>query len=304
MRICSLLPSATEMLFLLGLGDQIVAVSNECDYPPEANAKRRVVRTAIDQERATSGEIHQQVQTARQHSHSLYEIDLEALRELAPDLIITQELCDVCAISSTQVLRDVSQLPSRPRIISLHPHTLDDVLRDLAALGEAAGASEQAAAETAKLRSRIETVRTLTAGRQRRKVACIEWLDPLMSCGHWVPEMLEYAGGQDTLAKPGDRSRVITWEEVRAADPDVLLVMPCGFSIERTQREMGLLTSQAGWSQLRAVREGEVYLVNGPAYFNRAGPRLVGGIELMAALLHPDRCASLLPSGSSDRWTG
>ncbi len=318
MRICSLLPSGTEILYALGLGDQVVGVSHECDYPPDAQSKPKVVRTHIEQERASSDEIDQAVRRSLARGESLYQIDADALTRLRPDLLVTQELCEVCAIGEQQVSEALRHLSHRPQVISLHPHTLEELLAEIPLVGERTGRRREAEALVGSLRRRIARVRehlfgiaerpSLDSARDGRpepvegrpRVVCLEWLKPPMASGHWVPEMVELAGGTEALGRAGLPSRSVTGEEVAAARPEVVVLMPCGFSIARTRAELPLVTSQRWWRALPAVRTGRVFLVNGPAYFNRSGPRLVDGIELLAGLLHPGRCAELVPAGSAE----
>lgn len=299
MRICSLLPSGTEILYALGLGDQVVGVSHECDYPPDALSKLKVVRTHIESARASSDEIDDAVRRSLERGESLYRVDGEALAQVRPDLIVTQELCEVCAIDEREVSEALRHLPYRPQVVSLHPHTLEELLAEIPLVGERTGRRREAEQLVASLRERIARVRERLSGiAERPRVFCLEWLKPPMASGHWVPEMVELAGGTEVLGRAGEPSRYVTGEEVAAARPEVVVLMPCGFSIERTRRELPLLTAQPWWTSLPAVRRGRVTLVDGPAYFNRSGPRLVDGIELLAGLLHPDRCGGLIPPGS------
>ena len=300
MRICSLLPGGTELLYALGLGEAIVGVSHECDFPPEARTKPRVILTVIDQDRLSSEAIDAAVRQALKQRTSLYTVDEDALRRAAPDLIVTQELCEVCAIDTAQVTQAVRVLPSRPQVLSLHPHTLEEMFEEIRLVGEATGTQDAAERLLRGCRSRLDRIAALIGEEARRpRVFCLEWLKPLMASGHWVPEMVERAGGIEVLGQAGVPSRYVEWEQVQVAAPEVLILMPCGFPIERTRRELPELAARPGWSVLPAVRGGRVYLVDGPSYFNRAGPRLIDGIELLAGLLHPDRCASLIPPGSA-----
>ena len=293
MRICSLLPSGTEILYALGLGDAIVGVSHECDYPDEAREKPKVVRAALDAERLSSEEIDRAVRSALSRREPLYQIDAEGLRRAQPDLILTQELCEVCAIGADQVSEAARLLPTRPRVVSLHPHTLREMLEEIRLVGEATGRAEQAERLMLQLQERLDRVQHLIEGQPRPRVLCLEWLSPPMASGHWVPEQVERAGGQDVLGRVGTPSQYVTAEEIVASRPEIVVLMPCGFSIERTRRELQALTAQPWWAALPAVERRQVYLVDGPAYFNRSGPRLIDGVELLASLFHPDRCASL-----------
>lgn len=288
MRICSLLPSATEIAFALGLGDQVVGVTHECDYPPEARTKRVVVKSLIDP-RQSSRQIDRIVGEHLKAKKSLYAIDLVLLREASPDIVLTQQLCDVCAVDYEEVVQAGRSLPKKPDIVSLSPNLLADMLHDIERVGAATGKEKEAEGLARRLLERIEAVREQTLRSDLRpKVACLEWLEPIYSAGHWVPEMVEIAGGEEGLAKKGEASRRIDWKEVVDFAPDILVLMPCGFDIDRTLKEMRLLSKTAGWNDLPAVRHGNVFAVNGHAYFNRPGPRLVDGLEILAQILHPD----------------
>jgi iron complex transport system substrate-binding protein len=230
-----------------------------------------------------------------QRHESLYRFNEDVLRDANPDLIVTQELCEVCAIDAAQVSDAVRVLSRRPKLVSLHPHTLSQMLEEIRLVGDLTDRREEAEQLVGKLTERIEAVKRLVAGRPKPRVFCLEWLKPSMASGHWVPEQVELAGGHEVLGQAGQPSRYVTWDEIAAAQPEVLLLMPCGFSIERTRRELPVLEQEPVWRTLPAVRNRQVYLVNGPAFFNRSGPRLVDGIELLAGLLHPERCEGLMP---------
>lgn len=295
MRICSLLPGGTEILFALGLEEAVVGVSHECDYPPPAARKPKIVRTNLNQDQLSSEAIDQAVQAAVRGGESLYQVNEDALRTADPDLLVTQELCKVCAIETTQVNRLLGILPRQPQVVALHAHTIADVLQDIRLIGKMTERPSQADALVAALTQRMEHVMALVAGRPRPRVFCLEWLKPPMACGHWVPEQVAIAGGDEVLGRAGAPSRYVTWDDVAAAKPEVLILMPCGFSIERTRQELSVITQQPAWRTIPAVRDRRVYLVDGPAYFNRPGPRLIDGVELLAGLLHPDRCEGLMP---------
>ncbi len=289
MRICSLLPSATEIAFALGLGDSVVAVTHECDYPPEAKSKRIVVKSLVDAATSSSAEIDRSIGERLRSRKGVYAIDLPRFREASPDLILTQQLCDVCAVDYNEVLAAARSLARRPKIISLTPTLLADVLRDIKAVGEAAGKEREASSLVSRLKARIDRVRDRTSGRDHRpRVACIEWLDPIYVAGHWIPEMVELAGGRDDLGKKGMPSEKTPWERIVQFAPEVIVLMPCGFEVERTLKEIGLLKRLPGWSDLPAVKKRNVFAVNGSAYFNRSGPRLVDGLEILARLFHPE----------------
>ncbi|MFE3401731.1 ABC transporter substrate-binding protein [Streptomyces anulatus] len=287
MRIVSLLPAATDIVAQLGLAADLVGRTHECDWPPRDVAGVPVVTSAeFSSDALSSREISAAVGGSAHGGSSLYALDAEALAALAPDVVLTQDLCDVCAVSYEAVSRAVRVLDGGPRVLSLEPRTLDDVLDCLVTVGELLGVRERAERRREELRDRLTVVRGLTAGRVRPRVVAVEWLDPLWPAGHWVPEQISCAGGEPLLAAPGEHTKPMTWEDVRAARPDVLLVLPCGFAPERTVRERDLLTALPGWDDLPAVRSGAVWVLDGPAYFNRPGPRVVRGAEVLAHVLH------------------
>lgn len=297
MRICSFVPSATAILYALGLGDDLVGVSHACVDPPAARRKARVIRTVISQERASSAAIDRAVRGSLARGSSLYRVDLPLLRRLRPDLVLTQKLCEVCALSDARAERALSALPARPQVLALHPHTIEEMLEEIRLIGERTGRVERADTLIHEFRARLWRVRERLGRVTRRpRVFCLEWIEPPMAAGHWVPEMVERAGAREILGRAGAPSRRVTWKEIAAAAPEVLVLMPCGFPIARTRRELPRLTAQPAWVTLPAVRAGRVYLVDGPAYFNGAGPRLIDGIELLAGLCHPDRCRALMPA--------
>jgi iron complex transport system substrate-binding protein len=287
MRICSLLPGATEIAYLLGLGDQIVGVTHECDYPPDAKQKPIVVRSVIDPNLMSSEEIDRKVGELLQAGKGLYSIDEQRFMEAAPDVILTQGLCEVCALDYNEVAKAAQSLPRAPLIVSLNPHSLGDILDDIARVG-AATQRESAAKEIIEaLRRRVDAV-GVREPRYRPRAVCLEWFDPLYVAGHWVPEIVALAGGIDVLGRQGEASFKIEWRQVVEARPDVILLMPCGFDVRRTVREATPLRSLEGWENLSAVRTGNVYALNGNAYFSRPGPRLVNGLEILARILHAE----------------
>lgn len=288
MRVASLLPAATDMLAELGLVASLVGRTHECDWPDAVAAVPVVTRSAVDPAAMSSREISDAVSSAPHRGSSLYALDAGLLGRLAPDVIVTQDLCDVCALSYDQVASFVRSTAgeSGPRVLSLEPRTLGDVLDCLAELGSLLGVADRADRVVAALRERLAAVDAAVAGRPRPRVAAIEWLDPLWPAGHWVPEQVGHAGGVPLLAEPGEHTGPVEWTTVLAAAPDVVLLMPCGLAPERTRAEIGLLTSLPGWADLPAVRDGAVWVVDGPAYFNRPGPRVVRGAEVLASVLH------------------
>jgi iron complex transport system substrate-binding protein len=287
MRIVSLLPSATEIICQLGLGEQLVGVTHECDFPPFVAKLPKVTRTLIPHE-ASSREIDALVQERMKTQRALYTLDLPTLERLAPDLIVTQALCDVCAVAEAEVTAAACTLPGQPRVINLEPTCLEDVFMCLKRVGDAAGVPERADQAIAQLRARVHAIESQTATiADRPRVVLLEWIDPPFCCGHWSPELVRRAGGLEGIGREGQPSRRIAWEEVRACNPDVLVIACCGFDIQRTAQDRPVLASYPGYGDLNAVREGRVYVVDGNAYFSRPGPRLVDSLEILAHLLHP-----------------
>ncbi|HLI77805.1 MAG TPA: cobalamin-binding protein [Acidobacteriaceae bacterium] len=283
MRIVSFLPSATEMLFAIGLGDETVGVTFECDFPPEAQPKPKVVHSHMPSG-LTPAEIDAIVRAEGAQGRSLYFADLPLLESLSPDLILLQDLCRVCAIDSPTLARDLSHLPSQPQILSLSAHTLEGVFGDIEQVGDAAGRGSEARLLTAGLRSRVNAVKRRPEPATRKKVLALEWLQPFFQGGHWIPEMISLAGADPVLARAGEKSTRLTPEQVWAADPDIIVVMPCGYHLAETIEQYRQVEFPAGWTKLRAVQAGEVYAVDGSAFFSRPGPRLVDGLELLASL--------------------
>jgi iron complex transport system substrate-binding protein len=283
MRIASLVPSATEMLFELGLGSDVVAVTHECDWPPEASTRPQLTRSLIP-EGLEAGAIERLVRERLERGESIYELDRDRLAELEPDLIVTQAVCEVCAVSYDEVVAFANSAPSHPRVISLDPERLDDVFSNIAELAEATGTEGTAQVVIDRARTTISNLREAVAGAPRPRVLALEWLGPPYVAGHWVPEMIEIAGGEPALGAPGERSRVANWSELRAARCDVALVMPCGYDIARSIEEAQKFADMTGF--LGAKR---IVAVDASAYFSRPGPRVVDGIELLANILHPDR---------------
>jgi iron complex transport system substrate-binding protein len=295
MRIVSLLPSATEIICALGLGDQLVGVTHECDYPEFVARLPKVTRTLIPSD-ASSAAIDALVRERLKTQLALYTLDMPTLQRLNPDLIVTQTLCDVCAVAEAEVRSAACQLPGNPRVVNLEPTTLAGVLESLEMVAQAAGAPDGARSAIAALRAHIDTVaKRSTAINSRPRVLVLEWLDPPFSCGHWSPELVQLAGGQEVLGIAGERSRTLDWSEILAAKPDVILIACCGFSIERTMQDVPALVSRPAFADLPAVRDGRVYVVDGSAYFSRPGPRLVDSLEILAHVLDP--AAHPLPSG-------
>ncbi|MFC5971105.1 ABC transporter substrate-binding protein [Halomarina salina] len=287
MNVVSLLPSATELVYALDV--EPVAVSHECDWPPEAAEKPTVNRTRIDAD-ASSGDIDAQVQAAEESGAGVYEIDRDALRAADPDLVVTQGLCDVCAVDEVVVRDAIADLDLDCEVLTLDPHSLEDVFSDLRRLGRATGREARANEVVADLRGRVDAVRERTAelsDDERPGVAVLDWLDPVMTAGHWTPELVDYAGGEYLLSAEASTPR--EWATVREAAPEVLVAAPCGFGLDQTRDNLGDLTDREGFADLPAVRDGRAYAMDGHHYVNRPGPRLVDTLEHLAGLLHPDR---------------
>jgi iron complex transport system substrate-binding protein len=282
MRIVSLVPSATEMLFALGLGPDLVAVTHECDYPPPARelpkATRDVLPAGLD-----AAQIDAAVKERTLAGESIYELDADVLYDLAPDLIVTQALCSVCAVSYDDVRAIAEEIPSRPQVISLDPHTVGEVLGDARTLAQATDRKDVAVDLIESASARIDRIRVAVRTARRPRVAALEWLDPPFAAGHWTPQLIEFAGGEDVLGFPGENSEERTWEEIAVAQPDIVIVMPCGYDAEIAHRE-----AEMHRDQLAALGAGEVVAVDASAYFSRPGPRIVDGLELLASILHPE----------------
>jgi iron complex transport system substrate-binding protein len=289
MRIVSLVPSATEMLFALELGDEVVAVTHECDYPEQVQHLPKVTRDVLPAG-LTSAQIDAAVRERTLAGESIYELDTDALSGLAPDLIVTQALCTVCAVSYDDVRNIADELDSQPMVISLDPHTVGEVLGDARTLAQVTDRKDEAVDLIREAAERIDRIRLAVRNAQRRpRVAALEWLDPPFAAGHWTPQLIEYAGGEDVLGFAGENSEQRTWDEVAAAQPDVVVVMPCGYGHEIAHRE-----AEMHRDELAAVGAGEVVAVDASAYFSRPGPRIVDGLELLAHILHPE----LVPKGT------
>jgi iron complex transport system substrate-binding protein len=281
MRIASLVPSATEALFALGIGDSVVAVTHECDHPPAVEALPRLTSSVIP-EGLEPAEIDARVREVTGRGESLYRLDEAVLAELGPDLIVTQALCAVCAVSYDDVRAVAGRLPGNPQVLSLDPETMEEVLGDLTRLAWATGNPRLGERLLRDLRGRLAAVTEAVAGADRPRVAALEWLDPVYAGGHWVPEMVELAGGRDGLGEAGVKSRVVSWEEVGAAQPDVVVVMPCGLYAPEAAAQ-----AREHGERLRALGAQRVVAVDAASSFSRPGPRLVDGVELLAHLLHP-----------------
>lgn len=287
MRIVSLVPSATEILFALGAGDEVVAVTHECDYPPEAQDLPRITRDLIGTG-LTADAIDAAVRALAEQGRAIYELDGDMLRALAPDLIVTQALCAVCAVSYDDVRAVAERMEPRPEVLSLDPRSLGEVLGDMRTVARAIDAEDAGVALVEDAATRIDRVRLAVRGADRVRVAALEWLDPVYAAGHWTPQLIEYAGGLDVLGMSAEPSERVTWEQVVAAAPDVIVAMPCGYDAEGAQEE-----AYVYGDELAAVGAQRVVAVDASSYFSRPGPRLVDGLELLAHILHPDRAGGL-----------
>ena len=288
MRIVSLLPSATEIVCVLGLGDQLVGVTHECDFPAAVERLPKVTRTLIPHA-ASSGEIDRLVRDRLQTQRALYTLDLPVLQALEPDLIVTQALCEVCAVAEDEVQAAACTLPGAPKIVNLEPRTLSEVLDAIRQVASVAGVDDRADEVIGALTARIDAVAARTARLSHRpRVALLEWLDPPFSCGHWSPELVRLAGGIEELGREGEPSRTLRWDEVVARQPDVVVAACCGFSVERALSDVPALEAVPGWSDMPAVVAGRVYVTDGSHYFSRPGPRLVDSLEILAHTLHPE----------------
>jgi iron complex transport system substrate-binding protein len=299
-RIISLLPSATEIAYALGLADRVVGVTHECDFPPEAKAKPHLTSSALPVA-GTPAEIDRHVRASLHEGSSLYALDTDLLERLTPDLIVTQELCEVCAVSYEIVARAARRVRSDPRVVSLEPSSLEDVYANIATVGELTGTQTAATALVARLRARASALEAHFADRARPRALVLEWTDPPMSGGHWTPGLVQLAGGMPVLGNPGANSRVIVWDEIAIADPDVIIVAPCGFDLDATLRAVALLADVPHWRTLRAVGAGRTYAIDGNAYVNRPGPRLVDTAELFATALHNEPYGAALTDLSAIR---
>ncbi len=302
MRIASLLASATEMVCALGLEPDLVAISHECDYPARVLDRPRVSRARIDPAGLSSGAIDAAVRDAMERFGGMYQLDEVALRTAAPDLILAQDLCEVCAVPTSLARQAASALEHRPTILSLDAHTIADILTSLVRIGAAAGVQARAEQVVGSLQERLEAVRRAVAGRPRVRVLALEWLDPVFAPGHWVPEMIETAGGECLVGTAGGPSCVVEWRRLAALDPDVLLVIPCGYGLDRSRAEADAHAAELGVVAARAIARGRAWIADASAYFNRSGPRVVDGVEILGRLLHPTRFPGTDLTARAEPW--
>ncbi len=292
MKICSLLPSATEIIAALGLAEQLVGKSHECDFPPEVCTTPVMVSPAILSDHCTSQEIDEQVRATVTSGKNLYILNKDLLQQAKPDVIITQALCQVCALTPKQIDEAIEGLSSKPQLITLNPRNLNEVLDDIDRIGAATNRKAQALALRTALTGRIQQVQSTISHLDHPRVACIEWLDPLYVAGHWVPDMVALAGGIDVLGKRGQPSRIIQWEELIQASPDIIVFMPCGFSIDRSRSAFHQAEKAFDWSSLSAIQADQAFFVDASSYFSRPGPRLIDGLEILASTFHPTEFGS------------
>ncbi|HMG75933.1 MAG TPA: cobalamin-binding protein [Pyrinomonadaceae bacterium] len=289
MRIVSLLPSTTEIVCALGLEDALVGITHECDYPPSVAGKPRLTASRISHETMSSAEIDHAVRSQLDGHGSIYDLDEGRLRELNPDLILTQELCDVCAVSYKTVERATRMFEADMRVVSLEPNTIGDIFENIRMVGELTGRGSEAGKLVDDLNGRLDRVKELTARVDRRpRTLMLEWLEPAFAPGHWVPEQVASAGGDQGFGRAGLPSTTTTAEEIRAYAPEVIVLIPCGYYKEDTLRQLPSANLPAGWEDLPAVRSGEVWATDATSYFSRPGPRVVDGVEILARILHPE----------------
>lgn len=302
MRIASLLSSATEIVYELGLQEHLVAISHECDYPPEALRLPRASRVRFEPAGLTSGEIDAEVRRCMMEFGSVYAVDVDALRDARPDLILTQAVCEVCAVPTASVHEAVDALPSRPTVLSLDAHTLEEILETVAQVAEAAGDVRRGVEAVARLRGRLDRVAEAVAGRPRPRTLALEWLDPPFAPGHWIPEMIEHARAESLLGTAGGHSVEIPWAQAEGLDPERLLLIPCGYDLDATRADAERARPRLEALAPRALSDGNA-AIGHSAFFSRSGPRVVGGIEALAAWLHPGALPADAAQGRLERWS-
>lgn len=306
MRIVSFLPSATETLYELGAGNQIVGVTHECNHPSQARKKPRVIRPSFEPGQMTGRDIDNKIVELLRSRKDIYIVDENTLKRVRPDLIVAQGLCEVCSPFTKEIDRAVSLLGDRrPDVLVLDPHDLDDILVSIMDVAEKIGKVREGRKLVASLQKRIDMVRSMTMKlKLKPKVLCVEWIEPLFTAGHWVPQIVEYAGGINGLSSTGEPSRRMDIDEAVKLDPDIIVLMPCGFDIEQTLKELPVLASNEKWKSLQAVKNRNVYAVNANAYFSKPGPRTVVGLEIISKILHPETSKHIrVPKGSYKKIT-
>jgi iron complex transport system substrate-binding protein len=290
LRICSFLPSATEIVYLLGLERELFGVTHECDFPEAAKTKPRLTASKLASSQSSSREIDEAVRKSLTSGEGIYDLDYEAMKKADPDLILTQELCEVCAVSYGEIFRAASALPKKAEIVSLDTFTLHDILESVRTVGAKSRRKREAEEIIDSLNNRINYVTELATRVRpsKRRVLFLEWIDPLMSGGHWVPELIMRAGGDDIFGQHGKNARIINWKDIVDYKPEYIIVAPCGFGVERARTEASYLKGLKGWLDLPAVRHDNVFLADGSAYFSRPGPRIVDGLEILSLILNPE----------------
>lgn len=288
MRICSFLPSTTEIVCALGLEENLVGITHECDYPPEVRSKPITIKSRLDTKKLSSEKIDQYVSDKAKKGKSIYMVDLEELKKAAPDIIFTQDLCEVCAVSGDEVVQASEVLSKSPEVISIAPGSIKDILESITEIGKATNTNEKAIHIVDGLQKRIDYIQEkLSRERDRPRVFCLEWLAPPFVAGHWIPEMVEIAGGINGIGEKGKVSTKVSWDEILEFAPNYMLVMPCGFDIDRTINEIDKAISAEQWHQLPSSRNGHTYLLDANSYFSRPSPRIVNGLEIISGILHP-----------------
>ncbi len=297
-RIVSFLPSATEILYELGVGDYVLAVTHECNYPLAAKSKPKVIHSVFDPQKMTSQEIDRKVTELMKAGKDIYVLDEQVLKNINPNLIVAQGICEVCSPFTKEVNRAVTILEGKPEVLILDPRNLDGILDNIIEVGKKVGKIGKANDFVSNLKARIKTIQHIPKG-ARPKVLCIEWLDPLFTAGHWVPQMVEIAGGINGISSTGDQSRRMDLDEAIKFDPDIIVLMPCGFDVKRALQDYERIADREKWRKMRAVKQGEVYAVNANEYFSKPGPRIVIGLEILAKIINPDTFRDLqIPKNS------
>lgn len=300
-RIISFLPSATEIIYMLGSQDLLFGVTDQCNYPAEANNKPQVIRSAFDSESMTSFQIEEKIQELSRLQNDFFIINYDLLKIIQPDLIISQGLCDVCSPHKKEILDTIQFLDNKPHNLVLDPHTVDDIMQNILDIAKTVGKETDGSQIKVSLTKKIEKIST-TNKNNRPKVICLEWFDPFYICGHWVPQMVEIAGGINGISKIGERSRKIDLSQIAQFDPDILILSPCGFDLHKVLQEYGSLQKNNQWNSLRAVQNDMVFAVDALSYFSRPSPRIIMGIEILAKIINPDSSVDLVvPSNSYSR---
>ncbi|HJT09405.1 MAG TPA: cobalamin-binding protein [Candidatus Nitrosotalea sp.] len=297
-RIVSFLPSATEILYELGVGDKVLAVTHECNYPLDAKNKPKVIHSVFDPQKMTSQEIDRKVTDLMKTGKDIYILDEQVLKNANPNLIVAQGICEVCSPFTKEINRAVTILGGKPEVLILDPRNLDGILDNIIEIGKKVGKIGKANDLVSSLKARIKIIQHIPKG-ARPKILCIEWLDPLFTAGHWVPQMVEIAGGINGISSTGDQSRRMELDEAVKLDPDIIILMPCGFDVKRTLQEYEKVADKEKWRSMRAVKQGEVYAVNANEYFSKPGPRTIVGLEILAKIINPDTFRDLqIPKNS------